>query len=147
MNGEETAARLSAAGAVRTLIDLQEDTAAEMTEVIADFLTYRKQEAQRHLHRRRPPGRAGHPDADLRRAGCRARRSATDAEHDGNGQKCCCATRWPAARIGRVTATYDVGAESIELVREPVTMIDDTGATLKGKRAFYDPGRASARLA
>ena len=45
------------------------------------------------------------------------------------------------------TATYDVGAESIELRGEPVTMIDDTGATLKGKRALYDLKSSSARLA
>ena len=45
------------------------------------------------------------------------------------------------------SASYDVGAESIELLGSPVTMKDDTGATLKGKRALYDLKSGSARLA
>ncbi len=145
VNGEETEARLSAAGAVRTLIDLQKDTPAEMTEVIADFLTYRKQEASVtytggvRLTQGTRTLTCDELVADLDEA--QQMRSMT-----GTGK-----VRLRDTVAGRSiearTATYDVGAESIELRGEPVTMIDDTGATLKGKRAFYDLKSSSARLA
>ena len=51
-----------------------------------------------------------------------------------------------AAFIQAESALYDVGAETIELRVSPVTMKDDTGATLQGKRALYDLKSGSARL-
>jgi len=43
-------------------------------------------------------------------------------------------------------AIYDVAAESIELLGDPVTMKDDSGATLSGKRALYELKSGAARL-
>jgi lipopolysaccharide transport protein LptA len=161
VHGEEAAERLSAAGGVRTLIDLRKPgaapagtpvastapaaDAATMTEVIADILTYRKSESSVTYS-----------------GGVRltqgARTLACDelvAELDGVQQmKSMTGTGKVVLRdaatgrsIQAETASYDVGAESIELLGSPVTMKDDTGATLKGKRALYDLKSGSARLA
>ncbi|MDQ1347013.1 MAG: OstA-like protein, partial [Acidobacteriota bacterium] len=145
VNGEESEARLSAAGAVRTLIDLQKDTPTEMTEVIADFLTYRKQEASVTFTGgvRLTQG--------TRTLTCDELVADLDEAQQMRSMRGTGKVRLRDTLAGRSiearTATYDVGAESIELRGEPVTMIDDTGATLKGKRALYDLKSSSARLA
>jgi lipopolysaccharide transport protein LptA len=145
VNGEETEERLSAAGGVRTLVDLQKDTLAELTEVIADLLTYRKQEASVtytggvRLTQGTRTLSCDELVAELDEA--QQMKSMT-----GTG-KVLLRDSAAGRSIRADGATYDVGTETIELRGEPVTMVDDTGATLKGKRAFYDLKTGSARLA
>jgi lipopolysaccharide transport protein LptA len=156
VHGEETEERLSAAGSVRTMIELKQRTtgaaaagsavpAPAMTEVVADLLTYRRQEASVTYTggvRLQQGTRtltcdeliAELDDAQqMRRMTGKGKVELRDAA-DGR-------------RIQAATAAYDVAAESIELLGTPVTIRDDSGASLTGKRAIYDLKTGAARLA
>lgn len=156
VHGEETEERLSAAGSVRTMIELKQRAtgaaaagsavpAPAMTEVVADLLTYRRQEASVTYTggvRLQQGTRtltcdeliAELDDAQqMRRMTGKGKVELRDAA-DGR-------------RIQAATAAYDVAAESIELLGTPVTIRDDSGASLTGKRAIYDLKTGAARLA
>ena len=158
LHGEETEERLSAAGSVRTLVDLQKQApatsgtpaassagdAATMTEVIADLLTYRKSEATVTY------SGGVRLSQGTRTLTCDELVATLD---DAQQMKSMVGTGKVALRdtatsrsIQAATATYDVRAESIELLGSPVTIKDDSGASLAGKRAIYDLKSGSARL-
>ena len=161
VHGEETEERLSASGGVRTLIDLRKPAAspapaaapsapsapsdtATMTEVIADFLSYRRREATVTYTGgvRLTQG--------VRTLTCDELVGELDAAQQMKSMTAEGKILLRDATAGRSilaeSAIYDVGAETIELRGSPVTMKDDTGATLQGKRALYDLESGSARL-
>ncbi len=166
VNGEETEQRLSAAGGVRTLLELKAAApppptgspgstpqtpagapaaaAAELTEVIADLLTYRRREA-----------RVSYTGGVRLTQGTRILTSDELVAELDAAQKIKSMTgtgkvvmQDPAAgrTIQATSAAYDVAAESIELLGAPVTIKDESGAALTGKRAIYDLKTGAARL-
>ncbi len=156
VHGEETEERLSAAGGVRTMIDLKQrgsgaataspaaDTSA-MTEVIADLLTYRRQEASvtytGGVRLQQGTRTLSCDELVARLDGAQQMKSMT-----GTGRVVLRDTA-DGRSIQAATAAYDVAAENIELLGNPVTIKDDSGASLTGKRAIYDLKTGSARLA
>jgi lipopolysaccharide transport protein LptA len=155
LHGDEAEERLSAAGNVRTLVDLQKRApgatagttageAAAMTEVLADLLTYRKSEATVSY------SGGVRMSQGTRTLTCDELVATLD---EGQQVKSMVGTGKVALRdsatsrsIQAATAAYDVRSESIELRGEPVTIKDDSGASLTGKRAIYDLKSGSARL-
>ncbi|MEO8195603.1 MAG: LptA/OstA family protein [Thermoanaerobaculia bacterium] len=156
VHGEETEERLSAAGGVRTMIDLNRSgsaaatagsaaAASTMTEVIADLLTYRRKEAS-----------VTYTGGVRLQQGTRTLTcdelvaKLDDAQQiksmTGTGKVQLRDTA-DGRTIQAATADYDVAAEAIELLGSPVTIKDDAGASLTGKRAIYDLKTGSARLA
>jgi lipopolysaccharide transport protein LptA len=115
-----------------------------MTEVIADLLTYRKSEATVTY------SGGVRLSQGTRTLTCDELVATLD---DAQQMKSMVGTGKVALRdtatsrsIQAATATYDVRAESIELLGSPVTIKDDSGASLAGKRAIYDLKSGSARL-
>ena len=155
VHGEETEERLSAAGGVRTMIDVggggvgtaagSPATVAAPTEVTADLLTYRRQEASVIYtgNVRMAQGTRTLTCAELVAALDDAQQIQSMTGKGG------VVLRDTAERrtIQAQTAAYDVAAESIELRGNPVTIKDDAGASLSGQRALYDIKSGSARLA
>jgi len=161
LHGEEAEQRLSAAGGVRTLIPLRQEassppagTAAAapapaatppMTEVVADLLTYRRNEATVTY-----TGGVRLSEG-VRTLTCEELVAELDGAQRvrrmvGSGK---IVLQDPTAgrSVQGNTAIYDVAAETIELSGDPVTMKDDSGATLSGKRVLYDLKSGSARVA
>lgn len=170
LHGEEAEQRLSAAGGVRTLIALRQGARSQpaesaaaapaptapppipttppmtpMTEVVADLLTYRRNEATVTYTG------GVRLSQDARTLTCEELVAELDGAQQvrrmtGSGK---ILLRDPAAgrSVQGNTAIYDVAAETIELLGDPVTMKDDSGATLSGKRVLYDLKSGSARVA
>lgn len=154
VNGEETEQRLSAAGGVRTLLELKPAAPptpgsaslapVELTEVIADLLTYRRQEA-----------RVSYTGGVRLAYGSRiltCDELVADLDDAQQMKRMSCSGKVvlqdpDAGRtIQASSAAYDVAAESIELLGTPVTIRDESGAALAGKRAIYDLKTGAARL-
>jgi lipopolysaccharide export system protein LptA len=170
LRGEEAEERLSAAGNVRTLIALRPSVsagsapatgakasdppaaapapAAQMTEVIAELLTYRKGEGTLTYSggvRLTQGTRALFCDelvALLDTAGG----SQQVRRMTGTGKVRLVDSAAGQSIVGS-SAAYDVAAENIELTGDPLTIKDESGAVLTGKRAFYDLEIGVARLA
>ena len=156
VHGEETEQRLSAAGSVRTMIDLNKEGAAKatavpaavaapMTEVIADLLTYRRQEASvTYTGGVRLQQGTRTLTCDELVAGLDGAQQIRSMVGKGG---VVLRDSADGRTIQAATAAYDVAGESIELNGNPVTIKDDSGASLTGKRALYDLKSGSARLA
>jgi lipopolysaccharide transport protein LptA len=155
VHGEETEERLSAAGNVRTMIDLESrkpesGSAAPgtgsgmMTEVIADLLTYRRREASVTYTGgvRLSQGTRTLTCDELVAGLDEAQQMRTMT---GTG-KVLLGDSAEGRTIQADRADYDVAAKKIELNGNPVTIKDDSGASLAGKRAIYDLESGSARL-
>lgn len=155
VHGEETEQRLSAAGSVRTMIDLNKDAsgkaagappaaAAPMTEVIADLLTYRRQEASvTYTGGVRLQQGTRTLTCDELVAGLDGAQQIRNMVGKGT---VLLRDSADGRSIQSSIAAYDVAGESIELTGSPVTIKDDSGASLTGKRAVYDLKSGSARL-
>lgn len=163
VHGEESEERLSAAGNVRTLIDLdkREPSAGEastapraaegsprvaqtMTEVVADFLTYRRSEST-VTYTGGVRLTQGTRTLTCDELVARLDSGQQMESMSGRGEVLLRDTE-TGRTIQAETAAYDVGAEIIELLGEPVTLKDASGGMLKGKRAIYDLESGSARV-
>ncbi len=156
VHGEEAEQRLSAAGGVRTMIDLNKEgapaasapaggVAAPMTEVIADLLTYRRAEASvTYTGGVRLQQGTRTLTCDELIAGLDGAQRIQSMVGKGS---VLLRDSADGRTISGTTASYDVAQESIELAGSPVRIKDDTGASLTGKRAIYDLKSGAARLA
>lgn len=156
VHGEEAEQRLSAAGGVRTMIDLEKGraeaepptsggVAAPLTEIIADLLTYRRAEASvTYTGGVRLQQGTRILTCDELVAGLDSAQQIRSMVGKGS---VVLRDSADGRTIQGALASYDVGLESIELTGEPVRIKDDTGASLTGKRAIYDLKSGAARLA
>ncbi|MEO8277643.1 MAG: LptA/OstA family protein [Thermoanaerobaculia bacterium] len=135
----------AAATPVAPLVTVATAATAPMTEVLADLLTYRRKESTLTY------SGTVRLSQTTRTLACDEIVADLDEKQQvrrmtGTG-KVLLRDAAAGRSIQATVATYDVAADSIELTGEPVTIQDDTGAKLTGKRAIYDLKTGAARLA